>query len=94
LRGGGKFANCQTQVPQNPFVYSVEDKLYYQDEEYFVNACNYLVNIRKGENEQIFVCPHSNYLTYDQLLQTENQEEALKQLYAHFKILKRWVLIQ
>ncbi|MDD3686062.1 MAG: hypothetical protein PHE56_04770 [Bacteroidales bacterium] len=88
LVGGGNFMFGQTDVPHNPFVYAVDNKLYYQDEEYFIKACNYLVNIRLGENDQVYVCPHSNYLSNNQLLQTENPLEAEKLLYAHFKLMK------
>ncbi len=78
----------QITVPHNPFVYVNDNKLYYQDKEFFAKACNYLVSIRIGDNSQIFVSPHSNYLTQTQLNDTQNQEEALKQLHAHFKLMK------
>jgi len=83
------WAFSQTTIPEYPFCYMKNDKVYLKNEEIFLKTCNYIIRLHRGANGQLLVGPSGNYFNMGDSNYPTTQEGLTQYMHAHFSLMKQ-----
>ncbi|HUM89205.1 MAG TPA: hypothetical protein PKV50_06720, partial [Prolixibacteraceae bacterium] len=83
------WAFSQTTIPEYPFCYMKNDKVYLKNEEIFLKTCNYIIRLHRGANGQLLVGPSGNYFNMGDSNYPTTREGLTQYMHAHFSLMKQ-----